>query len=897
MARSLLAAYYAAISLACAVRATRVMESFMVPLRNVFAKSISWDAPAVEFSPLWQVLGPFQIGTREGPWGADPLEYFGGFRALEFNESATFKSSLPANASARWSTLDATNVESNEAGANASLALAFSNVDWQFLQAVYGWSALQYQSWARGEIIVNGDAIQTVVLYTDWILEFWVDGKLYFGGDFYSYRKAPPVLHLSPGTHRLDLRMWRDVRSFGGITEGDPQITADIALQICKGSLEVTQERIKIPDVIDGRFSSEYGSVAVRNTGLDTVRILGVRPQNSSDWEVAPDNISQLEVVSGQTRPISFRLALKDPTISELRLEILYTYDGAESNLSAPGVQPVVKKSTYDPHKFTFKHPGGIVSYAMLRPPAKNATCGLQGSAPVLLGLHGAGLEADVDGVARAFDPLPDLCAWVLFPTGVTPWSADDWHAWGFPDVEAAVAAIPEWIKHNAWNGTTVDTDRWLVSGHSNGGQGTWYAITHRPDKIIAAVPISGYSSIERYVPYEFWSPTIDPGRQSVLRSALNTYRHESLFENCESIPILQSHGGADTNVPTFHSRLMNFLLSLRGSNAGYYEIPGSEHFFDGIMTTEPLRTFYRTHIPNGLAVTKSLKKFTIVVGTPGDMGSKGGITVTQLETPGRYGRMEVSIDPRDEETCIYSIQTKNILSFSISPHECQSATVIVRRQNMASSATTLAVDSGSTLTWTNDIWMQTDSDLQTARRGKQLGAIDAILRSNGTFSIAGYGVGTDELALQISRNLYTYFSADSTISGSAGPGNSITVAVGTELPARQDDQFPIQVTDSGLLLVRAPSGEEYLFGEEEDVAAIYLRPGTTGQESLELVVWGGTARTAAIAARLVPTLTGVSQPDFVVLAGSSSWKGAEGAVAMGFFDERWNIASTSFFA
>lgn len=172
-------------------------------------------------------------------------------------------------------------MESNEAGANASLALAFSNVDWQFLQAVYGWSALQYQSWARGEIIVNGDATQTVVLYTDWILEFWLDGKLYFGGDFYSYRKAPPVLRLEPGTHRIDLRTWRDVRSFGGITEGDPQITTDLALRICKDPLEVTQERIKIPDIIDGRFSSEYGSVSVRNTGVNTVRILGVKPQNS----------------------------------------------------------------------------------------------------------------------------------------------------------------------------------------------------------------------------------------------------------------------------------------------------------------------------------------------------------------------------------------------------------------------------------------------------------------------------------------------------------------------------------------------------------------------------------------------------------------------------------------
>ena len=28
-------------------------------------------------------------------------------------------------------------------------------------------------------------------------------------------------------------------------------------------------------------------------------------------------------------------------------------------------------------------------------------------------------------------------------------------------------------------------------------GQGVWYALTHRPDKIIGASPVSGYSSIQ----------------------------------------------------------------------------------------------------------------------------------------------------------------------------------------------------------------------------------------------------------------------------------------------------------------------------------------------------------------------------------------------------------------
>ena len=68
---------------------------------------------------------------------------------------------------------------------------------------------------------------------------------------------------------------------------------------------------------------------------------------------------------------------------------------------------------------------------------------------------------------------------------------------WGFADVEAAVGSIPGWIELVGWQGPGVDINRWIVSGHSNGGQGTWYALTHRPDKVLAAAPVSGYASIQ----------------------------------------------------------------------------------------------------------------------------------------------------------------------------------------------------------------------------------------------------------------------------------------------------------------------------------------------------------------------------------------------------------------
>lgn len=86
------------------------------------------------------------------------------------------------------------------------------------------------------------------------------------------------------------------------------------------------------------------------------------------------------------------------------------------------------RESIFDPHKVTYLHSSGVVSYAMLRPPSSEADCtgGSGSDVPILVNLHGAGVEAENPALANSYDSLPDLCAWLLFPSGVTTWS-DDW--------------------------------------------------------------------------------------------------------------------------------------------------------------------------------------------------------------------------------------------------------------------------------------------------------------------------------------------------------------------------------------------------------------------------------------------------------------------------------------
>lgn len=127
-------------------------------------------------------------------------------------------------------------------------------------------------------------------------------------------------------------------------------------------------------------------------------------------------------------------------------LKIVY-HDNASAQVSDILISHHLRhRLMYDPHKFTFLHPsekGDLVSYAILRPPSESAMRMLStnDSLPVLVNLHGAGLEADSELVMHSLDEVRDLPAWTLFPTGVTPWSGDDWHQWGWTDVEAAICA------------------------------------------------------------------------------------------------------------------------------------------------------------------------------------------------------------------------------------------------------------------------------------------------------------------------------------------------------------------------------------------------------------------------------------------------------------------------
>lgn len=407
-------------------------------------------------------------------------------------------------------------------------------------------------------------------------------------------------------------------------------------------------------------------------------------------------------------------------------------------------------------------------------------------------------------------------------------------------------------------------------------------------------------------MPFNLWQ-NAEASLAAVLEAARSNFKHELLTTNFVGIPILQQHGAEDDNVPAYHSRLMHQLIWEHGQLTQYHEILGAGHWFDGVLTTAPLQEFYNSHVRRSSS-RELLKHFSITFPSSADMGSKGGILVDQLWSPDRFGRIDVDCDLKSR---LWRLKTRNVRRFHITVGRVQCfhpKKIIVDGSELPFTA---SFDE-TNLTWyTQDLtrnWtVSQNGDWRSLseRYGRQVGTLDSILRTKGPLTVMSHSLESNRIASQISRSLFQYFAADINLVIaasaalnkshviSAGSGNVITVTLGGQLSQSELSEFPIFV-HGDYLKIRSPGGfptVQYEF--EPGLGAIFLRP--LMDERLELVIWGADVEGLQQAARLVPTVTGVGQPDFVVLSARCRWKGANGAYAAGFLDYSWQVSSGSY--
>lgn len=142
-------------------------------------------------------------------------------------------------------------------------------------------------------------------------------------------------------------------------------------------------------------------------------------------------NSRRVLVYPGQSRPVGLVLQLKEANVSTVVMIVKWKSLGARKVRSSTEslIVEVELKAGFirEPHKVTFLNRGGSVSYAILRPPAYlQSPLEKPETMPVMLNLHGAGVDVESAQLRHSLDEVPDLEVWVLFPQGGSLWSGDD---------------------------------------------------------------------------------------------------------------------------------------------------------------------------------------------------------------------------------------------------------------------------------------------------------------------------------------------------------------------------------------------------------------------------------------------------------------------------------------
>ncbi|KAI6110086.1 hypothetical protein F5141DRAFT_1215536 [Pisolithus sp. B1] len=449
-------------------------------------------------------------------------------------------------------------------------------------------------------------------------------------------------------------------------------------------------------------------SIDSRESGWWTVT--DVRLSSSSNTSsLALTLLEPIRIAPTQTRIIPFRVTLaEDEYVSEKVTELVVELT---CSLSVHVVRPsetthaknVVLSVTipldhvclwtqdnYTPIRATYFFARSMVTAFTLVPPKfpstkpyYNAYTGrgveCTGNEPILA-LHGAG----VDILTQPWwaNSLPrQKHAWIVIPQGRTEWGLD-WHGPSAADAFSAVTALSLILFHGPlkWRdwGFNANT-RVVLVGHSNGGQGAWYIAARWPDRVCGVIPAAGYIKSQAYVPWNLsrFSHFIDPFLRAILETSLTPDDNDLFLSNLVGTPILALHGGADDNVPTWHTRELTVVLKTWDQDAEitYHEDPGRPHWYPEVFKSDCVQAFLdRLYSPSPVPVLHRISdgnaasarrqgRFTLTVAVPHESGSMHGWRVCALSTPGLLARLEVS--PAQSEGRVF-VRTTNVSIFSL---------------------------------------------------------------------------------------------------------------------------------------------------------------------------------------------------------------------------------------
>ncbi|KAH6585596.1 hypothetical protein BASA50_001204 [Batrachochytrium salamandrivorans] len=652
------------------------------PSNPIEVQMQSDDIPSLP--QVWEVLGPFPHGSREV--GVDPLSAYGGFESLQYDESDKYPSELADSGWITWK-----RVSTNADGSVGPVE--YPTVRWDFNQKTFGWAVLHHSTYFRGEITVK-KAGPYLVSFSN-VVSYKI-GDRSFVGNIYGYsHSSDSALYLEAGKHMVYVSTSMDVRINGDSLPPKVVFTGEFK-QVdvdgpTHGVVAYPMDAI-LPEILDGHLVTPYASVALLNGKSFSQMVHSSRLQYSSLFESEaskqrsafendgavslavmgwvqvlsthafvdgveiPTSIRDLiplKIAPGQVVPISFQFGAPfDNFPLKFTLHISLKCMDTKEEFDVPvGTFNLVTRTWGDAYKFTYYGNDGSVQYSMVKPPIQACTRSAKIGCPVVVALHGVGVDADspfwLDSVRRQ-----DF-AWVLYPTGGTGWGFD-WHGPSNVNVETSLDMLEQLapgIPKKLLDSIRPSSEKRVYVGHGNGGQGAWWMMTHYPDTALAAVPASSYVKIQHYIPYymHISYAYADPLLRAIFEASISENDLDLYIPNAGGIPLLARVGGNDEIIPPLHTRRLVRMVNewSRNSTAALVsEIPDKGHWFDGILNDATVQDFLDHHLSPALNPMLDLpplpEGFTIQTLNPASTGSKGGIRILQLDVPFRLATIRV---------------------------------------------------------------------------------------------------------------------------------------------------------------------------------------------------------------------------------------------------------------
>nr|XP_054758103.1 uncharacterized protein LOC129264279 [Lytechinus pictus] len=551
-----------------------------------------------QFVNHWHFIGPFVIGKSEVD--GDPLEFLGGIRNVSrhrHDRKAAFYSELAAGGVIKWKTYSQT-----KAGERVQIA---PDINWNDLISSLGSLAItEWQGWVVGEFAVNskGDiSVQCLGVHT-----FFLDG-VFIAADVYRRDEFWFTIPLDVGIHTIFIRLR---------AKGSQVFSCNI--RAADGDPFLVHPATNVPDIVEDTLMGDVFTIPLTNLQgnkwLKSVKVSLAEPSEVTIGAFRERGL--MNVAPGQTIPIIIRLAL------DRNQDGLEIHEGAcrgisfKLKVSATGVKETqvlpVKircRKRHESFIFSFLDHDGSVQHAAAIEPLEDCPVG---QCPVLLTLHGTGVEAQnqADGYKRMEDESWFFGlerAWVLAPTRH---GAHNWEGPGTLTSMTALQRLHQMMSEIAWMPNKPLTDQVIFAGHSMGGHGAWHLATHYPDRALAVVSLAGWIKKEEYgdsnvfFRHDISTSHTDSATKHILEACIAENDADRHISNLQGLPVLTRIGAIDRTVHPFFVRRMNRLLKEQGINVTYTELAGKEHWWwdtwktnDGGAVNDPkLRHFTNEH-------------------------------------------------------------------------------------------------------------------------------------------------------------------------------------------------------------------------------------------------------------------------------------------------------------